>query len=130
MATHDAWLDRLEEIVRAYERETESAQQATKSAQDRLESAQRRLEVAKNFLDLERQRLARESPFGHMSVKEACILAIRDKGRATTKEIIGWLEQRGFKLETAFPGRAIHAALMHAPEVRKVAPGTYEATLI
>lgn len=126
MGDRKAWLEDLEEGVSRYEREVEDAARVVDAAQTRLVSAQSHLEIAKNFLELERQRFASRSSLDGVSPKDACTLAVREMGRATIKDIIKWLEQRGFKLDTEFPGRAVHAALLHASEVIKVAPATYE----
>lgn len=122
------WLEELEATVSRYEREVTDAAHAVDAAQGCLAGAERDLQIARNFLEMERQRLASESPLTQMRLKEACIFAVRDKGRATIKEIIEWLEKRGYKLEQDFPGRAVHAALIRAAEVRKVEPATYEVT--
>jgi len=122
-----AWLEELEESVAAYEREVADATRAVEAAKGRLTGAELHLRIAKDFLELERGRFAANSPLDGLGLKELCIRAIRDKGRATIKEIIEWLGSHGVKLDTKYPGRAIHAALMHATGVKKVAPRTYEA---
>lgn len=126
MDNQKRWLEELEEIVSRYEREVKDAGHAAEMVQSRLAGAERDLSVAKNFLEMERRKFASRSSLDGMLPKDACTLAVREMGRATIKEIIEWLEKRGFKLETEFPGRAVHAALLHASEVIKVAPATYE----
>jgi len=121
------WLEELEESVSRYEREVADATRAVDAVQTRLKTAQKHLEVAQNFLEIERQRFASECPVERMTPKEACALAVQEKGRATIKEIIQWLEKRGVTFDTKFPGRTVHAALLHASGIKKVAPGTYEA---
>jgi len=121
------WLDKLKTTADEYRHEVAEAERAVQAAQSRLDGAKRDLQIAENFLVMETERVTNESPFGQMPLGKAASAIVREKGTATTSEIIAALEARGFKLETTFPGRAIHAALMHAPGVKKVAPGTYEA---
>jgi hypothetical protein len=123
-------LGRLEESVRFYRQEVDSAREAVERAQTRLAGAERDLQTALNYLELEKRRLGATSgsaPFSGMSLRDACASIVGQKGRATTEEIVAALEKGGYRFETKFPGRAIHTALMHAPEVIKVAPGTYES---
>ena len=122
-----AWLEDLEGIVAAYERQVEEADRAVELAQSRLKGAQGHLDIAKHFLDMERERLAAESPPRRLSLKDACTRAVQEKGRANNKEIMDWLIGHGINLKTEYPSRAIHAALMHSKGIKRVAPGTYEA---
>jgi exonuclease VII small subunit len=119
----------LEISVRFYEGEVKNAREAVDRAQTRLAGAERDYQIAMSFLELERRRLSTSgpTPFSEMTLRDACVSIVRQKGKATTKEIIEALEKGGLKLETEFPGRAIHTALMRAKEVRKVGPGTYES---
>jgi len=122
----------LEESVGYYEQQVEAAQEAFDRAKASLEAAQRNLAVARSFYDLEKRRLQPDagpsSRFAEMALREACVTIVMQAGRATTKEILEQLRDGGHELRTPFPGRAIHAALIRARGVRKVAPGTYEAS--
>lgn len=122
-------LTALEMTVRFYEGDVNNAREAVEQAQTRLSGAERDLQIALNFLELEKRRLDRSSPapFSGMSLGDACASIVRQKGKATAQEIVAALEKGGYKFKTKFPGRAIHTALMHAKEVRKIGPGTYES---
>ena len=126
-----AWLEELERIISVYEREVEDAIHAVDLAKSRLTGAESHLEAARHFLEMEKERLAAQSPPLQLSLKDACTRAVqeksREKGRAKIKDIIDWLAGHGIELKTEYPSRAIHAALIHAKDVRKVEPGTYEA---
>jgi hypothetical protein len=126
MDTQREWLDKLQAIVHQYKQGVTEAERAVAAAQSRLEGARKDLEVAEHFLVMETAKVSNESP-GQVPLGKAAAAIIREKGTATIREIIATLEARGFKLETNFPGRAIHAALLHASGIKKIAPGTYEA---
>lgn len=120
------WLGKLRAIVEQYEREVAEAERAVQAAQDRLRTAQKSLGTAESFLVMETEKVAGESP-AQVPLGKAAAAIVREKGTATISDIIQALEARGFNLETSFKGRAIHAALLHASDIKKVAPGTYEA---
>jgi len=127
MNDQQEWLDKLKATADQYRREVAEAERAVQAAQSRLAGAKRDLEIAENFLVMETARVTNESPLGKMPLGKAAASVVREKGTATIREIIAVLEARGFKLETNFPGRAIHASLLHASGIRKIAPATYEA---
>lgn len=127
MDDQQEWLDKLRTTADQYRHEVAEAERAVQAVQGRLDGAKRDLEIAENFLVMETERVTNESPFGQMPLGKAAATIVGEKETATISEIIVALEARGFKFETTFPGRAIHAALMHATGVKKVAPGTYEA---
>jgi hypothetical protein len=127
MKNRNDWLEELAQTVAEYEHRVEEARRAVELARTRLVGAERDFELARSFWELEKGKVSAESPLNEVSLKEACVRAVREKGRATIKEITEWLEIHGMRLDTNFPGRAVHAALMHASGVKKVAPGTYEA---
>lgn len=121
----------IEKSVRFYEKQLQSAQEAFDRARANLDVAERNLALAKSFYDLERRRLhpaaAPSRPLAGMTLREACVTIVTQSGRATSNEILEQLRDGGYDLTTAFPGRAIHAALIRAPGVRKVGPGVYQA---
>jgi len=122
----------LEQSVRYYEKQLEGAQQAFDRARANLEVAQRNLALAKGFYELEKRRLQPDAGpstrFAEVTLREACVTIVIENGRATTAHIVKELRDGGHELRTRFPGRAIHAALIRAPGVRKVGSGLYEAT--
>lgn len=121
----------LEESVHYYEKQVQAAQEAFDRTKASLETAQRNLALAKSFYELEKRRLQPDAGpsirFAGMTLREACVTIVMQSGRATTNEIVQQLRDGGHQLATAFPGRAVHAALIRAREVRKVGPGVYQA---
>lgn len=121
----------LQESVHYYEKQVQAAQEAFDRANANLEAAQRNLALAKSFYELESRRLQPEAApsrrFADMTLREACVTIVMQSGRATANEIVEQLRDGGHELTTSFPGRAIHAALIRAREVRKVGPGVYQA---
>jgi hypothetical protein len=122
----------LEQSVRFYEEQLKMAQEVFDRAQANLHLAQRNLALARSFFDMEKRRLqpdaAPDSRLAGMSLREACITIVMEKGRATSDDIARELAAANYGLRTRFPRRAIHAALMHARGVRKVGSGIYEAS--
>jgi hypothetical protein len=121
----------LEESLRYYEKQVQAVEEAFGRAEANLQAAQRNLALAKSFYDLEKRRLHPDAGpsrrFAGMTLREACVTIVMQSGRATTNQILEQLNEGGHELTTRFPGRAIHAALIHAPRVRKAGPGVYEA---
>jgi hypothetical protein len=120
------WLDKLKATVDEYRERVADAERAVTAAETRLDGVRKDLQVAEHFLIMETAKVSNQSP-REVPLGKAAAAIVEEKGTVTIREIIETLEARGFRLETKFPGRAIHAALLHAPGVRKIAPGTYEA---
>lgn len=121
----------VEKSLHYWEEQAEMAEQAFERARAQLAAAQKKVEIARNYYEMERDRLHPEarasSRFSGMTLREACLTIVGQSGRATIREIVDQLRAGGYELKTKFPGRAIHAALIRAPGVRKAGPGVYEA---
>jgi hypothetical protein len=124
-------LESLQETVRYYERRVAEAHEALERCRAHLDTAERDLAVAKNFYEIEKRRwLSNAGPanrFAGLTLRQACVSIVRERGRITNKEIVGELVRGGYDFATLFPGRAVHTALMRAPGVRKIGPGLYQA---
>lgn len=126
-------LQNLEHMVESYQSSLGEANEAVREAERQRGAWEERLKSAKSLLEFERERLGGQlsldsgSPYAGLTLREAALRVIKGRqGRATTlDEVVQVLREAGYRIETRFPGRALHAALIGVQDVEKVAPGTY-----
>jgi hypothetical protein len=131
--TDRAVLRDLEHLVTKYEGVLEEAEQALKKAEESRDICKDRLAKARSLLEYERERVGKQiplddkSPYAGLALREAAVRVISSHSERpiTSKEITETLQSHGYPLETKYPGRALHAALIGVDEVEKVGPGTY-----
>lgn len=70
---------------------------------------------------------ASKSPYAGLNLREAALRIIKGmRGEPITfQEIIDTLASRDYEIESKYPSRSLHAALMRADSAERVAPGTY-----
>jgi len=136
-ASDSTLLDNLKYLITKQEEALADAEAKMKEAEEWRDRCQKRLQLARDFLEWEREEWQRkgrqlsldgESPYAGLRLRDAAVLVIKERaGRPVTfQEIAHVLASHGYPgVERARPGRALHAALIGAADVEKVASGTY-----
>lgn len=110
--------------VQYWRDELDSRRTEVEQAQARLEDTERKLRTTEAFLQILRERYglhAEEGPtsrFAGLPLSEAALMVIREKGRISNKELLAELAAGGFPF-TNYPGRQLHAALIHRKQAVK-----------
>ncbi len=127
------YIESLDYARERYEQRLKEAEEAVKEAERERDACKVQLAQIEGLRAYEQDRngnqirLEQGSPYRGMSLKEAAIQVIRDFGGkpVTFAMMIERLERYGYFADKDSPGRSLHAALMRAKGIEKVASATY-----
>ncbi len=127
-------IENLAYAVGKYKLALEGAEKALTDAQANRDTCDDRLSKAQVLLEHERERIGVKQftlddggPYAGLTLKEAVLRVLEKLGGqpATSEEVFDQLRANGYLVESKYPGRSLHAALIGVNQVERVGRATY-----